>query len=124
MNNAKSAVQTLLKPERFPLILYKRILRLHYGLPKEMRYLGDQYVKDEFRRHKNASPEQSLVFLKEWTDYCTTLSKQLSQKGIAKGVIGTNLNPSLLDSFTDEQLFQLLELKKEAEKPKRNSSSS
>ena len=53
---------------RFPLILYKRILRLHYGLPsQEMRIMGDSYVKDEFRRHKNATPEQALHFLKEWT---------------------------------------------------------
>lgn len=53
---------------RFPLILYKRILRLHYGLPsKEMRIMGDIYVKDEFRRHKNATREHALHFLKEWT---------------------------------------------------------
>ena len=54
--------------KRFPLVLYKRILRLHYGLPSpEMKLMGDAYVKDEFRRHKAASPEQALLFLKEWT---------------------------------------------------------
>lgn len=41
--------------------------RLHYGLPKELRIIGDQYVKDEFRRHKNVAREQALLFLKEWT---------------------------------------------------------
>uniref|UniRef100_A0A0N5AX34 Succinate dehydrogenase assembly factor 3 n=1 Tax=Syphacia muris TaxID=451379 RepID=A0A0N5AX34_9BILA len=122
MNAAKGVAQKLAHPERFPLILYKRILRLHYGLPSEVRYVGDQYVKSEFRRHKNASPEHSLLFLKEWTDYCTTLSKQLSHEGIAKGAIGAHLNPSLLASFKDEQLYQLLELKQEAEKPKQKSS--
>ena len=90
--------------ERFPLLLYKRILRfvfflsvflenllfslkkvffeekrrsvffppkidefrLHYALPKEARLMGDTYVRDEFRRHKNVEPAQALVFLKEW----------------------------------------------------------
>lgn len=120
--SAKSAISKLMRPECFPLILYKRILRLHYGLPKEIRYIGDQYVKDEFRRHKNVGPEQSLLFLKEWTEYCTTLSQQLSHEGIVKGTIGTHLDPSLLASFKDEQLLQLLELKTEAEKPKKSSS--
>ncbi|VDM43243.1 unnamed protein product [Toxocara canis] len=83
-----------------------------------MRYVGDNYVKDEFRRHKNASPEQALVFLKEWTEYCVCLAKQLSNKGIAKGVVGKDLNPAMLDNFHDEQLRQLLDLKIEAEKPK------
>ncbi|VDP21695.1 unnamed protein product [Onchocerca flexuosa] len=41
-------------------------VKLHYGLPKEMRIIGDRYIKDEFRRHKNVSSEQALIFLKEW----------------------------------------------------------
>uniref|UniRef100_A0A1I7RNF1 Succinate dehydrogenase assembly factor 3 n=2 Tax=Bursaphelenchus xylophilus TaxID=6326 RepID=A0A1I7RNF1_BURXY len=104
---------------KFPLILYKRILRLHYGLPKELRIMGDSYVKDEFRRHKAASPEQSLLFLKEWTLYCTALSKQLTQKGIARGKLGDDLDPRLLDKFSDEQIQQLYELKLESEEWKK-----
>uniref|UniRef100_A0A0M3I9K9 Succinate dehydrogenase assembly factor 3 n=1 Tax=Ascaris lumbricoides TaxID=6252 RepID=A0A0M3I9K9_ASCLU len=115
---AAIAAATMVNTERFPLILYKRILRLHYGLPEELRYIGDNYVKDEFRRHKNAPPEQALLFLKEWAEYCMSLSKQLSNKGIAQGVLGKNLDPAMLDSFHDEQLRQLLDLKIEAEKPK------
>ncbi|MFH4974328.1 hypothetical protein AB6A40_001037 [Gnathostoma spinigerum] len=107
-----------LKPELFPLVLYKRILRLHYGLPKELKEIGDAYVKEEFRLHKKAEPGQALVFLKGWTDYCTDLSKQLSQNGIVKGELGKKLDPSMLDDFKDEQLRQLLDLKSEAEKPK------
>jgi hypothetical protein len=52
---------------RFPLILYKRILRLHYALPPDLRLMGDTYVKSEFRLHKAASNEQALLFLREWT---------------------------------------------------------
>uniref|UniRef100_A0A914DPV2 Succinate dehydrogenase assembly factor 3 n=1 Tax=Acrobeloides nanus TaxID=290746 RepID=A0A914DPV2_9BILA len=81
-----------------------------------MRLMGDTYVKDEFRRHKNCSQEQSLIFLKEWTDYCMMLSKQLSNKGIVKGELGKPLEARLLEKLEDEQLMQLFELKCEAEK--------
>lgn len=46
--------------------LYKRILLLHRFMPIDLRALGDQYVKDEFRRHKSASPAEVKLFMKEW----------------------------------------------------------
>lgn len=46
--------------------LYKRILVLHRFLPIDLKALGDQYVKDEFRRHKNAANEEVKSFMKEW----------------------------------------------------------
>uniref|UniRef100_A0A7E4UWY6 Succinate dehydrogenase assembly factor 3 n=1 Tax=Panagrellus redivivus TaxID=6233 RepID=A0A7E4UWY6_PANRE len=101
---------------RFPLVLYKRILRLHYGLPTpEMRLMGDTYVKDEFRRHKDAPSPQALEFLKQWTDYCMLLSKQLSNKGIAKGKIGKELDPATIESLDEQRLYQLYELKVESD---------
>ncbi|KAK6028832.1 ACN9 family protein, partial [Ostertagia ostertagi] len=93
-------------------------LRLHCGLPAPARLMGDSYVKDEFRRHKDASPEYTTIFLNEWTNYCVTLSKQLSTSGIVKGFIGKDLEPEKLDSFAEEQLRQLLELKLESERMK------
>ncbi|PAV77226.1 hypothetical protein WR25_12780 [Diploscapter pachys] len=103
--------------ERFPLLLYKRILRLHYALPKEARLMGDTYVRDEFRRHKSVEPAQALVFLKEWASYCHTLSKQLSVKGIVnKTPIGQDFSSEFIDNFSEEQLHQLLELRIEAER--------
>ncbi|KAK6109017.1 Complex 1 protein (LYR family) protein [Brugia pahangi] len=120
---ALKTTKVLANVERFPLILYKRILRLHYGLPKEMRTIGDQYIKSEFRKHKNVSPEQAVIFLKEWKEYSTVLSKQLSSRGIAKGILGVNLNPTLLDSLQEDQLWQLYNLKLEAEKPIQNDKS-
>ncbi|KAK5971257.1 Succinate dehydrogenase assembly factor mitochondrial [Trichostrongylus colubriformis] len=116
--SARRAVKALAKPELYPLYLYKRILRLHCGLPPPARLMGDSYVKDEFRRHKDASPEHTSIFLNEWTSYCTTLSKQLSTSGIVKGFIGKDLDPENLDSFAEEQLRQLLELKLESERMK------
>lgn len=43
------------------------ICRLHRSLPLEMRALGDQYVKDEFRRHKQVNPAEAHMFMQEWT---------------------------------------------------------
>ncbi|KAL6743549.1 ACN9 family protein [Ancylostoma duodenale] len=117
--SAQKAVKALARPERYPLYLYKRILRLHYGLPPPARLMGDSYVKDEFRRHKDASPEHTAVFINEWTNYCVTLSKQLSSSGIVKGFIGKDLEPEKLDSFAEEQLRQLLDLKIESERMKK-----
>jgi hypothetical protein len=47
--------------------LYKTILRLHQSLPIELRALGNQYVRDEFRRHKNAQPDFVTNFMVEWS---------------------------------------------------------
>lgn len=33
--------------------LYKSILKLHRGLPIEVQELGTNYVRDEFKKHKN-----------------------------------------------------------------------
>lgn len=46
--------------------LYKIVLRLHRGLPSDIKELGDVYVKDEFRRHKSCNPAEANVFLNEW----------------------------------------------------------
>jgi len=50
--------------------LYKLILRLHRGLPTEMRSLGDDYVRVEFKRHKDAEQQFIPVFMHEWTVSC------------------------------------------------------
>uniref|UniRef100_A0A8C0W6B3 Succinate dehydrogenase assembly factor 3 n=1 Tax=Castor canadensis TaxID=51338 RepID=A0A8C0W6B3_CASCN len=46
--------------------LYRRILQLHRVLPPDLKALGDQYVKDEFRRHKTVSSDEAQRFLQEW----------------------------------------------------------
>lgn len=48
-------------------LLYKTILRLHRGLPKELQELGQKYVRDEFQRHKNCSPKETKIFMLEWS---------------------------------------------------------
>ncbi|TYZ65476.1 hypothetical protein PybrP1_005040 [[Pythium] brassicae (nom. inval.)] len=50
--------------------LYRRILTLHRAkLAPQMRVLGDQYVRDEFKRHKDAAPKFVPLFVREWEQY-------------------------------------------------------
>lgn len=47
-----------------PMSLYRRLFRAHRKhLPKEMRLLGDEYVKAEFRAHRNVDNPAHLVRL-------------------------------------------------------------
>lgn len=54
-----------------PIPLYRRLLRAHRKcLPKEMRLLGDEYVKAEFRAHRSIdNPVHIVGFLSEWQQY-------------------------------------------------------
>ncbi|XP_044147700.1 succinate dehydrogenase assembly factor 3, mitochondrial [Bufo gargarizans] len=102
--------------------LYKKILLLHRTLPLHLRALGDQYVKDEFRRHKDVGRAEAKLFMKEWEDYAAMLWEQAKQ-GIehseAKGHYGAPLTENKLDYFNEEQIGQLHELMRETTKPKR-----
>lgn len=45
-----------------PLQLYRRLLKVHRKkLPKDMRLLGDEYVKSEFRAHRNVDNPIHIV---------------------------------------------------------------
>lgn len=62
MPNA-SQVQVLMAP----IALYREILRVHRNLPAAMRALGDDYVKSEFKRHKNIdNPAHIVGFVTQW----------------------------------------------------------
>lgn len=100
--------------------LYKRILVLHRFLPIDLRALGDQYVKDEFRRHKQATPEEVTNFMTEWENYKDTLQSQvLEAAGVRLGPIkfGVDLSEASLSNFQEEQIGQLYELMLESTKP-------
>ncbi|VDP90338.1 unnamed protein product [Echinostoma caproni] len=115
-----SALSSLNHPQRVRL-LYKTILRLHRALPQELAELGNKYVKEEFRRHKNCAPEFIRPFMLEWSNYALELSKQIRD---APRVASTNpdpnstefgrpLDPSIFDQFSESQLQQLLTLAEE-----------
>ncbi|XP_075684879.1 succinate dehydrogenase assembly factor 3, mitochondrial [Rhinoderma darwinii] len=101
--------------------LYRKILLLHRTLPLHLRALGDQYVKDEFRRHKNVGQAEAKLFMKEWEGYAAMLwdqAKQGIQPSPAKGEYGVPLTEDKLHLFNEEQIGQLHELMQEATKPK------
>ncbi|KAJ7322341.1 hypothetical protein JRQ81_018628 [Phrynocephalus forsythii] len=103
-------------------ILYRKILHLHRALPLELKALGDQYVKDEFRRHKTVGPEEAQCFLQEWENYADTLWQQVSQNtraSTSQPLFGSHLPEEKLNAFREEQVGQLRELMVEATKPKR-----
>ncbi|XP_071355765.1 succinate dehydrogenase assembly factor 3, mitochondrial [Trachinotus anak] len=102
--------------------LYKRILVLHRFLPIDLRALGDQYVKDEFRRHKSASPEEVKGFMTEWQLYKDTLQTQVLESAgdqLRSVKFGANLSEGKLSDFQEEQIGQLYELMLESTKPNR-----
>ncbi|KAK4110400.1 ACN9-domain-containing protein [Canariomyces notabilis] len=93
-----------------PIHLYRRLLRAHRKhLPPEMRLLGDEYVKAEFRAHRNVeNPVHMIGFLTEWQLY--------AQKIEGDAWVGERLDPGKVEKMSDEQLAQLYELMKAIQK--------
>ncbi|XP_061443107.1 succinate dehydrogenase assembly factor 3, mitochondrial isoform X2 [Rhineura floridana] len=102
--------------------LYRKILQLHQAMPLELKALGDQYVKDEFRRHRSVGPEEAEQFLQEWENYAAMLQQQASQNAQNSSHqphFGSPLSEEELNALRGEQVGQLQELMQEATKPKR-----
>ncbi|CAM4519214.1 succinate dehydrogenase assembly factor 3, mitochondrial isoform X2 [Lepidochelys kempii] len=100
--------------------LYRRILLLHRALPLELKALGDEYVKEEFRRHRSVGPADAQRFLREWEIYAETLWQQANkdrQNSRKKTCFGIPLTEEKLNDFHNEQIRQLQELMQEATKP-------
>ncbi|KAF2155367.1 ACN9-domain-containing protein [Myriangium duriaei CBS 260.36] len=89
-----------------PIPLYRRILRCHRKkLPIEMRLLGDQYVKSEFRAHKQIdNPAHIIGFLTEWQTYAQQIEGDTWQ--------GELMDKTKIDKMSDQQLGQMYELMK------------
>ncbi|RLV85752.1 Succinate dehydrogenase assembly factor 3 mitochondrial [Meyerozyma sp. JA9] len=104
------------RPERVtdpllpPLRLYKNILRAHATkLPAELRPLGDQYVKAEFKAHKNIdNPLHIVGFLTQWQDYLKSIDGGSWLNG--------KLSKQELDKMSPEQVGQLYELMQETQR--------
>lgn len=47
--------------------LYRRLLRLHQRLPGDLGSVGQRFVQQEFKSHRESSTEHATLFLKEWT---------------------------------------------------------
>ncbi|CAM1507357.1 Fc.00g069980.m01.CDS01 [Cosmosporella sp. VM-42] len=87
-----------------PMSLYRRLLRAHRKyLPAEMRLLGDEYIKAEFRAHRKVdNPAHLIGFLTEWQLY--------AQKIEGDSWIGEKIDEGKLQKMSDEQIAQLYEL--------------
>ena len=96
--------------------LYRHILKLHRLLPSEMKTLGDNYVKTEFQLHKKVQEPQILeTFYFEWAKYAEKLFEQVSHDFKTNSVeksLGAKLELKRLSEFNDDQLFNLMELRK------------
>ncbi|XP_077346868.1 succinate dehydrogenase assembly factor 3, mitochondrial isoform X2 [Lithobates pipiens] len=103
--------------------LYRKILLLHRTLPLHLKALGDQYVKEEFRRHKAVSPAEAKLFMTEWENYAAMMWEQaksrLHNPDTQKIPLGASLSEEKLDLLSAEQIGQLHELMQEATKPKK-----
>ncbi|TXT15688.1 hypothetical protein VHUM_00191 [Vanrija humicola] len=92
-----------------PIPLYRRLLRAHRGLPVEMRFMGDAYVKSEFRATRaTENPLHVMAFLQQWKVYLDQLSASLAAEG--KDWKGRRLEQETMDALSDEQVGQLYEL--------------
>ncbi len=60
------SLKDLTHPQRVR-YLYKMILRLHRSLPQDIRDVGDKYVREEFKKHKNADSAFIGPFMIEWS---------------------------------------------------------
>ncbi|GKY91782.1 acetate non-utilizing protein 9 [Mayamaea pseudoterrestris] len=109
-----------------PPVLFRSILRAHKRhLPTDLRSLGDVYVKQEFRLHKTAKPEQALQFMNEWSHYLDQLSMTArARDSVRVGAVdndvfdfGKNLPRDV--ELSEEQLQQLETLREEAAKARK-----
>ncbi|OCH94834.1 ACN9-domain-containing protein, partial [Obba rivulosa] len=101
--NLREASASLLPPKP----LYRRILRAHRSLPYEMRSLGDDYVKAEFRRHREIDNKVHIIgFLSQWKMYLD----EIPTGPEAQHFRGKKLDPTVIEKMSAEQLGQLYEL--------------
>lgn len=91
-------------------------IRAEIGLPAELQPLGNEYVRDEFQRHKKCNEAEANLFMVEWTNYAVQLSQQLGLgiKGKPADAVGQYLQVEDLDKFTESQIIQLYELMRAA----------
>ena len=87
-----------------PILLYRRLLCAHRKhLPAEMRVLGDQYVKSEFRAHQKIdNPVHIVGFLTEWQSYTQMIEGDAWK--------GEKMDRAKVEKMSDEQIAQMYEL--------------
>ncbi|EFC46248.1 predicted protein [Naegleria gruberi] len=96
------------------LSLYRNILRQHkYKLVPQQRFLGDAYVKNEFKLNKTGDENYARSFVEEWAYYYRVLEESPSPDRIGKDISEDDFN-----TLSKEQQEQFYQLKEETEKVK------
>ncbi|AFR93419.1 acetate non-utilizing protein 9, mitochondrial [Cryptococcus neoformans] len=99
-----------------PIPLYRRLLRAHRLLPVDMRYMGDSYVKSEFRLTRTTdNPLHIIGFLSQWKIYLDEIESSLirpdgRKQGQAVEWRGKKLDTDAFEKLSTEQVGQLYEL--------------
>lgn len=103
---AAAAAAGVLGPSRREVLsLYRSLLRIHGAvLPAAQRALGDRYVREEFKAHKEVPPAQADAFMKTWQEYWVHLARS---RGDA---IGRDLDKDTTEALSEEQAAKLDEL--------------
>ena len=81
-----------------------------------MKEIGDKYVKEEFRQHKEASPVCRAVS-SGWKRYASTLEKQANVDTDADDhhpVFGRHMTKEEWDGLSQEQKQQLAQVQAES----------
>ena len=96
------------------LSLYRNILRQHqHKLVPQQRFLGDSYVKNEFKLNKTGEEKFARPFLEEWINYYEILDQATTPD-----VIGKDIPEEEYNTLSPEQQEQFLKLKEETTKVK------
>ncbi|WRT67283.1 acetate non-utilizing protein 9, mitochondrial [Kwoniella shivajii] len=92
-----------------PIPLYRRLLRAHRYLPLEMRFMGDSYIKSEFRLTRSTdNPLHIIAFLSQWKLYLDELqASTIDSQGVWRG---RRLDTDSFEKLSKEQVGQLYEL--------------
>lgn len=70
-----------------------------------MRVIGNNYLRDEFKRHKQVEKGYLIPFFIEWSKYKDDLVSQINNK-----TIGKKLDQRHIEGLSDVQLGQLFSL--------------
>ncbi|KAK4685069.1 hypothetical protein P7C73_g5089, partial [Tremellales sp. Uapishka_1] len=91
-----------------PIPLYRRLLRSHRSLPLDMRFMGDSYVKSEFRLTRSTdNPLHIIAFLSQWKQYLDAIQESTIENG---KWVGRKLETEAFEQLSPEQVGQLYEL--------------
>lgn len=79
--------------------LYRCILRAHRKyLPPDARFLGNKYVQQEFRLHRNIkNPLHLIGFIDSWKDYLKGIENYAWKEYKIESVKGKSFNFLFLD---------------------------